>query len=159
MLPIRMASAYVRPNFGVVVPTAEEMSEFIGLIDDLLGWLDVAQLTEKDFIRAALIDGLRAFRFKAERVGWYGWLDTMGSLREVIAAYLMLERELPDPNVSPPYEAMVRKTGEFLKTVFGRVKFVKDAVSMGDWLLRGYGALQVAQHAPNGLAGLLTHGS
>jgi hypothetical protein len=71
---------------------------------------------------------------------------------------MALERGMPDPNVSPPYEAVIKKNGEFLRKTFERVKFAKEVSEVGDWLLRGYGALQIIGHAQPSIVGLLTHG-
>lgn len=158
LMPIRMASAYVRPRHGYTVPDQEGLTQLIGLIEELLTWLRDAELVERDFIRTAIIDGLSGFLFRLQRVGWFGWPDTLESLKAVIAAYLALERGAPELNVSPPYEAMVKKVGGLLKTVFDQVKFAKDVQEAGDWLLRGYGAIQAVGHTYPTIAGLLTHG-
>ncbi len=158
LLPIRMASAYVRPQHGYTVPDSEGVADLVGRVEDLLAWLTEAELSERDFIRSAIIEGLNGFLFRLQRVGWFGWPDTLESLKAVIAAYLALERAAPEPNVSPPYEAMMKKVGGLLKTVFERVKFAKDVQEAGDWLLRGYGAMHAVGNAYPSIAGLLTHG-
>jgi hypothetical protein len=156
LIPIRMTSAYVRPKHGYTVPAGEELDELISLIDDLLGWLREKELTERDFIRTAIIDGLANFRFRMVRVGWFGWPDTFQSLREVIAAYMALERGQPEGG-SPIHDAMLKKVGSALQSVFDKVKFVKEVQESGDWLLRCYGAVHAIAYVSPSVAGLLTH--
>lgn len=156
LMTIRMASAYLRPKHGYTVPEGEELDELISLIDDLLNWLSEKELTERDFIRTAMIDGLTNFRFRVVRVGWFGWPDTFETLREVIAAYMALERGQPQEE-SPIYEAMLKKVGSALKSVFDKVKFVKDVQETGDWLLKCYGAVHAVAYVSPTVAGLLTH--
>ncbi len=157
LMPIRMASAYVRPSYGYTVPDNDELSEFLDTINLLLEWLRKHELVERDFIRTAIIEGLEGFAFRVERVGWFGWPDTMDSLKAVVAAYLALERGQPPENASPPYDAMLKKVGEGLSTIFERVKFVKEVNEMGDWLLKGYGALCASGLLHSHISGLLTH--
>jgi hypothetical protein len=155
--PIRMTSAYFRPHHGYTVPEGNELLELINLVDDLLHWLREHELSERDFIRSALIEGLMIFRFRVERVGWFGWPDTFESLKAVVAAYLALERGQPENNQSPPYDATVKKVKEVLTAIFDKVNLVKDVQETGDWLLRGYGAIQVGGVVHSSIAGLLTH--
>jgi hypothetical protein len=157
LTPIRMASGYVRVNHGYYIPDENELSELSGDIESLIDWLSKINIHEKDFIRSSLIDGLQGFLFRINRVGFFGWPDSFESLKAVVSAYMALERGMPDPNVSPPYEAMVKKVSDFLRKTFERVKFAKDVSETGDWLLRGYGALQAIGHLQPSIAGLLTH--
>lgn len=157
LTPVRMTSGYVRLLNGYEVPDDAELAEIITEIEALIGWLSDINLTDKDFIRESLIEGLQGFLFRISRVGYFGWPDAFESLKAVITAYMALERGMPDPNASPPYEAAAKKVSEFLLKTFERVKFTKEATEVGDWLLRGYGALQAIGHAQPAIAGLLTH--
>ena len=157
LTPVRMTSGYVRVGYGYNVPNSEELESICTDVDNLVAWLKEIDLTEKDFIRCSLIEGLEGFLFRVRRVGCFGWPDSFESLKSVIAAYLALERGAPAANESPPYEAVLKKTQDFLQSVFERVKFAKEAYEVGDWLLRGYGALQAVGHAQPAIAGLLTH--
>lgn len=156
LLPIRMASAYLRPKYGYTVVSLDDLTQLVGEVQELLEWLRERELAERDFIRAALIEGLEAFEIRLNKVGFYGWPEAFASLREVVAAYLVMERGAPDPNVSPPYEAMVKKTGELIKKVLDKVKFAKDVQETADWALRGYGALTAINVIGHPIAGLLT---
>lgn len=159
LAPLRMLSAYIRISNGYTVPDGEELAELAAEIETLITWLSDIQLTDKDFIRAALIEGLQGFLFRIQRVGFFGWPGTFESLKAVVTAYMALERGMPDPNASPPYEAAVKKVGDFLIKALERVKSTKEVVEVGDWLLRGYGALQAIGHAQPAISGLLTHSS
>lgn len=157
LTPIRMTSGYVRVSYGYEIPDDEEIEIISDDVRALISWLRDHEIVDRDFIRAALIEGLEGFLFRIERVGSFGWPDSFESLKAVITAYMALERGMPEANQSPPYEAIVKRTGEFLRGVFERVKFAKDVSEAGDWLLRGYGALQAVGHAQPAIAGLLTH--
>lgn len=158
LMPVRMASGYVRTQYGYTIPSEEELEEIAADVQQLLEWLRQTELTEQDFIRSALIEGLELFLMRLKRTGWYGWPETFSSLREVVAAYLALERGRPEANVAPPYEAMLKKVGSTLQTIFAKVKVAKDVQEVGDWVLRGYGVLYAVGHASKPLAGLLTQG-
>lgn len=155
--PIRMASAYVRPRHGYTIPDESELEELLSMIGELLDWLRTAELTERDFIRTAIIEGLSDFEFRVRRVGWFGWPDTFESLKAIVSAYIALERGQPDLNVSTTYEATLKKLGGFLQKTFDRFKFAKDVQETGDWALRIYGALHAAALTSPTVAGLLPH--
>jgi hypothetical protein len=159
LTPIRMTSGYVRVRHGYYVPDDEEMTELLAEIESLIDWLKTIDIIEKDFVRRALIEGLEGFRFRITRVGYFGWPASFESLKAVITAYMALERAMPNQNESPPYEAIVKKTGDFLLKMFERIKFAKEVSETSDWLLRGYGALQAIGHLQPSIAGLLTRGS
>jgi hypothetical protein len=60
LTPVRMTSAYVRLLSGYEVPDDAELSDIIHEIETLIIWLSDNNLTDKDFIREALIEGLQA---------------------------------------------------------------------------------------------------
>lgn len=154
-----MAIAYLRPRYGYAALSEDEIGQVIVDVKDLLEWLKTIELTESDFVRSALIEGLTFFLLKIEKVGFYGWRETFTSLREVIAAYMALERGAPDEGVSPPYEAIVKKSGVLIKGIYDKIKLGKEVQELADWALRGYGALSVIGQASHPIAGLLTHSS
>lgn len=159
LFPIKMASAILKESHGYTVPDSGEVAEIIADLDTLLIWLRDAQFVDNDFIRLALIEGLENFHIRLVHVEWYGWLETFGAMKGVIAAYLFLERGMPSQNVEPSYEAMLKKTQVFMQKCFDKAKFTKDVQETADWALRGYGALTAIAQASGSasITALLPH--
>lgn len=156
--PIKAISGLVRQRVAYRKLSEEELAELQEEVAKLLEWLYDHQLSEQDFIRQALIDGLEHFQFRVTRLRWLGWGYTLDSLREVIAAYMLLERGI-DPQASPDAQALLRKVGAVIKNVYEKVGVVKGVAETGDWLLRAYGAGSlVYQSNPQSIAGLLGAG-
>ena len=88
--PIMILSAAIRPHISYPALTDDERAEILQDVETLLVWLQEHQLNEQDFIREALIEGLRQFAFRLERTQWFGWGYTFQSIKEVIGAYLAL---------------------------------------------------------------------
>ncbi|MBX7488852.1 hypothetical protein K3177_10035 [Qipengyuania sp. GH25] len=155
--PIRMLSPAIPSEYSFPNLTPEEVTELLGLTQTLLEWLKEAQLGERDFIRESLIEGLENFRFRLERLDWFGWGYSIESLREVILAYLTLERGI-DMNANPEIGALLKRTGKLLKAVFGHAERAKGAWETGDWLLSAYSqAMRVGGGPVAGyIAGYLT---
>lgn len=157
--PIQVLSALVRPKVSYPKLSEDERVEIVALVDELLGWLDDHQISEQDFIRQALIDGLLQFRFRLERVRWLGYGYAIESLKEVIGAYLALERGFVDDGSMPVVKAMLQKVGEGIKAIYASAGVAKDATDRADFLLKAYGAASMYANAnTGGVAGLLTFG-
>jgi hypothetical protein len=155
--PIKALSMQVRTAYAYPKLTEDELAELVTVVDDLISWLKDHQLKEQDFIRQAILEGLGQFRFRLERVGWVGWGYTLQSLRDVIGAYLALERGMPDTNREPAADAVLLKTAALVKAVYTKVNVVKGAVETGDFLLKAYGAFALASQGPVGIRALLTY--
>lgn len=155
--PIKTLSMQVRSHYAYPKLDEAELNELLRQVDELLTWLSDHQLKEQDFIRQAIIDGLEHFRFRLQRLGWVGWGYTLQSLRDVIGAYLALERGMPDTGREPAAEAVLKKTGALVKLVYTKVKFAKESVETGEFLLKAYGAFALASQGPQGIKALLTH--
>ena len=154
--PIRMLSAALPAQFSYPKLTNDERDQLLTAVSQLLDWLRDAQLSEKDFIRESLIEGLEQFSFRLQRLSWFGWGYSIESLRDVILAYLALERGL-DPNANPDAGAVLKKVGAVLKKVFKYASAGKDVSETGDWLLTCYRFALVAASGSSGyIAGLLT---
>jgi hypothetical protein len=152
--PIRMLSPLVSKVQTYPKLDAEERAELLAVVDELLGWLRDHQLKEQDFIRQAIIEGLEGFKFRAERVQWLGWGYTLESLREVIGAYLALERGL-DPNKSPDAGALLMKLATGVQAIFKAMGTVKDAADKTQWMLETYKTLSALAVAHKGVTLLL----
>lgn len=155
---IKMLSSLVRERVSYPKLTAEETDEVLALVDNLISWLLEHQIKDNDFIRQALIDGLRQFKFRLEHLKWLGWGYTISSLRDVIGAYLALERGVGDPAQHPDASAVLLKTNSFLKEVYDRTKTAKDIYGVGDFLVKMYVYGSLAYHSKS-IAGFITAAS
>lgn len=155
--PIFVFSGIVRPHVSYPSLDAEERGEIIDLVAELLAWLEAQQLSEMDFVRQAIIDGLKQFQFRIERVQWLGWGYSLQALKDVIGAYLALERGFIDDGSMPVAEAMLKKVGIGLRQIYQKAGVAKDATETAGFLLKAYGAASLYLTAQTGgLAGLLT---
>lgn len=155
---IKMLSSLVREKVSYPKLTAEETEEVLALVDNLLAWLSEHQIKDNDFIRQALIDGLKQFKFRLEHLKWLGWGYTISSLRDVIGAYLALERGAGDPAQHPDASAVLLKTKSFLKEVYDRTKTAKDIYGVGDFVVKMYVYGFLAYHSKS-IAGFITAAS
>ena len=135
----------------------DEQAELLAMVDQLISWLEDHQLSEQDFIRQALLDGLRQLRFRLERIKWLGWGYTLQGLRDVIAAYFALERGFPQDGSNPPAQAMLKFVGEFVQGFFEKAGFAKETIELGDFMLKAYGTVQLLLAGKTTIAGLLTY--
>ena len=125
--PIKMLSLAVRQLVQYPKLSDEEAHAILAEVNELTDWLDQHQTKENDFIRQALLDGLKQFRFRLERVGWLGWGYTLDSLREVIGAYLALERGMPEPGIDPVAEAALKKVSALVTGFYKKTKKIGRA--------------------------------
>lgn len=138
--PIKAISGLVRQKVAYRKLSSTEIDDLDSELETLVEWLKEHQLSEQDFIRQALIDGLEHLRFRMNKLTWLGWGYTLDSLREVIAAYMLLERSGADPQVNPDAAAVLQKVGLVIKSVYAKVSAAKGVAETGDWLLKAYGA-------------------
>jgi hypothetical protein len=157
--PIRMLSPTVRQHIKYPLLNDAERDQILILVNDLMNWLETLQLTDRDFIRQAILDGLKQFHFRLERVGWLGWGYTVESLKDVIGAYFALERGVPLDGGDPQAEAILKKVSAGIRVIYEKVGMAKDITENADFMLKAYGAASVIMHvAKNGINGLLTFG-
>ena len=108
--PILHLSGTLR-SLDYIKPSPEELQEIIADARDLLQWLEEHEIEESDFIRLCIMDGVRRFIFRLEKIGFLGWPHAVESLKEVVGAYLALERGY--------IPAEMPKTGAMMKKVTG----------------------------------------
>lgn len=154
--PLKVLSGQVRQKIAYRKLAAEETNELIATVSELREWLEQHQLAEQDFIRQALIEGLENLTFRLSKLQWLGWGYTCDSLREVIAAYMLLERQGSNPINNPDAEAVLKKTASVIKQVYDKLQVVKTAAETGDWLLKAYGAATLVMQGTATVQGLLT---
>ena len=144
--PMKMLSAQIRQKVSYPKLDQAEIDEVILIVSELEQWLSEHQINDNDFIRQVLLDGVKQFRFRFERLNWLGWGYTIASLRDVIGAYFALEKGVVDPNINPDAGAVLMKVRTFLEQFYEKAKFSKDVYATGDFLLKMYGAASLALH-------------
>ncbi len=155
--PLSVLSGLVRPLRPYPKLDDGEVAELLAMTDELLDWLNEHQLSEQDFIRQALIEGLQQVQYRLRCIRWLGWGYTVQGLRDVIAAYFALERGVPQDGTNPPAEAMLKHVGKFVRGFFEKAGFAKDVIESGDFMLRAYGAVQLSIAGKITVSALLTH--
>lgn len=155
--PIKMLSAFMRTKYSYPELDSEEISEVLDLVEELIDWLKKHQLSENDFIRESLISGLSSFHFRLDRLSWLGWAYTVASLRDVIGAYLALERGIP--NSDPQAAAIIRKVGAGIKRIYEYVGVANDITDRADFLLKAYGLASLSIDTHSEVVKLLTFGN
>lgn len=139
--PVLMLSGSL-PSLNYEKPSNEDVQAILADAQDLLGWLEEHEIDESDFIRLCIIDGLKRFIFRVEAIGWVGWPYAVEGLREVVGAYLALERG-HDPELHPKATALMQKVTSKLTRAFSFVGKGRDASENIDFLLSVYrGAIQ-----------------
>lgn len=151
--PLKMLSGYLRRLAPYPSLTGEEIEELLKDVNELEGWLLEQQLVEHDFIRQAILEGLKHFRFRLERLEWLGWGYTVESLKEVIGAYYALHSTIPGDHSAPVAEGVLRKVEVLVRKVYEKASTTKDVVETGEFMLKAYGAYSII--LPGGISGLL----
>lgn len=136
---VKMLSSAVRTKVSYPKLNKEEVNEIVEQVRELKGWLVEHQIAEADFIRQALIEGLARFEFRLTRLSWLGWGYAVQSLRDVIGAYMALER-FGGVTSDPTAQAMHMKVGGLLQSVYQKVGVGKEAAERAEFLLKLYGA-------------------
>jgi hypothetical protein len=155
--PIRMLSAGIPEEYSYPKLTEEEANELRQLVSRLLGWLRRLQLSDRDFIRESLIEGLEQFQFRLDHLSWFGWGYSIQSLRDVILAYLTLERGMV-PQENPDAGAVLKRLNVLLRRVYKLATHGREATETYDWVIGCYHFAVGAAAGPalGHIAGLLT---
>lgn len=153
--PIKMLSTMVRQRLSYPKLSPEDVEELKSEVNTLLEWLREHQLSEQDFIRQALIDGLEQFLFRFDKLEWLGYGYAVASLRDIVSAYMALERSVTEPAAHPDAVAMMQKTAAVVRKIYNKVNVAKGVFEAGDFMLKAYGAASLAMTTYPGIAGLL----
>lgn len=146
---IQMLSFALRKDHGYIKITPDIREDLINDINALLKWLEEKQLSEADFVRQALIDGLYTVRFKLDRFEWFGRLYCIKSMKEVISAYLILEGMTPEDSSQPDMEAMLKKTMIIVQKFNDTFSLVKSVADTAKFVLAVYGGTVLVEKAPH----------
>jgi hypothetical protein len=153
---IKMLSPLIRARISYPKLSPDDVQSILNETTEFERWLLDHQLVEQDFIRQAMLDGIKQFKFRLAKTRWLGWGYTFQSLKDIVAAYKLLETSVISPQTNPDAEAVLRKGASFFVKVFGTIGVAKETVERADFLLRAYGAISLVQHGTS-VAGLLTH--
>lgn len=84
--PLQYLSPTVRAEVRYPKLSDAEVAEFLELID---AYVEELELSEEgpEFVRQAIRDGLAAFRFRLEKIGWMGSGYALVAFREVMMVY------------------------------------------------------------------------
>ncbi|WP_311031219.1 hypothetical protein [Mesorhizobium koreense] len=144
----RAAVSSLSPSIRLWVwyPLLEEQERqgVLAQVEMIIGKLEELQLGDRDFIRQALIDGLRQFHFRLARLKWLGWGYTIAGLRSVITAYLALERDFPNANENTSAAAAMKWTQGLFETVWKYTGYAADAKSRYDVAALAFNVAHVA---------------
>lgn len=142
--------------FDYTRPDDEEIEDFRADADELLKWLKEHQFEEQDFIRGCLIEGVERFLFRLDKLKWVGWGYAAESLREVVGAYLALERGV-DPTTMPTANAGLKKIASKLKKPLSLISKGRGVKDDAEFMLTAYHASsQFVKPTLGYIAGLLT---
>lgn len=151
-----MLSPLLRPKVAYPKLSPEEIEETVAEVDELIAWLSDRQLRDQDFIRQAIIDGMKQFKFRLERIGWLGWGYTVSSLRDVVGAYLALERGTASEVNSPDNGAVLKKVLGTLQHIYAKAVTAKEGYETADFLLKMYGVAALTAQSIGSVAGFLS---
>lgn len=153
---LKMLSAQIREKVSYELLSNEEREEVIASVEEFIGWLEKLQTEEADFVRQALIEGLRNFVFRAKNLHWFGTGYTLASLKDVLAAYLALEGVIcTQPDNQEVSKAVLMKAQACIKGVLEKFQIAKDVTDTADWALRAYGAVAAIADGSQKISGLI----
>lgn len=154
---IRMLSRQIRDNVSYNAFSDQEKDEIIEDVSTLIDWLVGLQSEEKDFVRDALISGLKEFQFRMVRLEWFGSGYALQGIKDVIQAYLALEgaRHFSDDGAELT-DAILKKSKSFIKKVVSFTHLAKETSEGAEWLLKVYGAVSAISDGTKGISGFLT---
>ena len=151
--PLLTMSPEIRRIVSYPRPSVEEIEVAAADVRELLVWLRKHQLEEKDGIRVCLIEGLENLLLRIEKLGWLGWNETAQALRDVVGAYLAMERGFPEPELFPIAQATIAKIYGAVTRIYQAIGVTKEVADRGNLLLSIYGAWHLVQE--NGVAGYI----
>lgn len=153
--PIKALSPVVRKKISYPKLSQEEKEDLLADVDQLSEWLFNHQIKQQDFIRQAILDGLDVFRFRLTVLDWVGWGYVLESLKEVIGAYMALERGFSSETDNPDSAAVLRKVSAAIKNFYDKTQLAREFSETGDFVLKTYGAVSMIADS-SGIGGILT---
>ena len=156
--PILALSPTIRQHVTLPCLDSGEEKELLADVNELIGWLQEIQFKEQDFIRQALIDGLISFQFCLTHIKWVGFGYTLESLKEVIGAYMALEKGIETQPEAPSSSAALKKVSILCKKFYDKIDATRKFKSNSEFMLELYGAGALLLDGQK-ITGLLTHSS
>lgn len=156
--PLKGISGQIRHVMSYRHLSGDDASAVISDVSALIDWLVEHQISENDFIRQALIDGLQRFVFRLTHLKWIGWGYALESLRDVISAYTMLERSGINPVDNPDAEAILKRTAKVIKLISDKIDVAKNVSEKADFLIKAYGVASLIYTGTPVVAALIGKG-
>lgn len=136
--PLKAISGSVRQIVSYPKLSDDEIAELEDQVSALIDWLEGRELSQADFARQAMIEGLTHFRFRLQRLQWLGWGYTLDSLQDVLTAYMLLERAQENPKPDPKSAAVLKRVGTVVKGIYEKVHATKNVAETADWVLKAF---------------------
>ena len=153
---LKMLSSQIRANVSYAFLTKDEVKDILADVSNLIEWLDKFQAESPDFIRQALIDGLKEFSFRLKHLGWFGSGYTLTSLKEVLHAYLALQGAVSIyPDGSEVNQAILLKVKSFMLNALSKFNLIKETSDSTEWVLKAYGAFSALSDGSQTISGLI----
>lgn len=146
---IRQASTSLRKINRYPRLSEQEVLEAVEETKTLLKWCVEHQIEQFDYLREAIIIGLRKFEFRLQHYRWLGWEYSLEPLKEIHHAYDWMGRKEVSPNDYPSYAAMNKLVGEFLAKKYGQILKIKNVADTGVWAFTVYQAVRYLSHNNN----------
>lgn len=142
--PLRTLSGQIRQIETYPKLSDDEIQELKQEVLEFLSWLEAFQSSEPEFIRQGIIDGLNSLLFRLNFFGWVGYGYTVDGLKDVMLAYVMLERHVAgQPTQVDSGEVLNRLKNVMMKAVQA-FEPVKVALDNFDVIVRIYGLISLS---------------
>ena len=152
---LKMLSPQIRTKVRFPRLEDNEVQQTLADVEQLESWLVEHQLNEHDFIRQAILDGLKEFKFSLRMVRWVGWGYSLESLRQVIHAYMALETEMMH-SPQPDAEALLKKVKAVVGSFIEKANHASATIQTGQLALQFYGAASLLLSGKQAAIGLLS---
>jgi hypothetical protein len=144
---LKMLSGDIAKHVSHPKLSEDEIKAVVGHVVELKEWLADKEISEHDFIRQLILDGLANFQFRLERLEWVGTAFALESFKDVIASYLILEGKEPSVVTNPDSKAVLMKVGSAIKGISSAIGLVKETTEKGQFMITALKACAtVVQH-------------
>ncbi|MEG3180427.1 hypothetical protein [Sphingomonas sp. LT1P40] len=133
---LQLLSPMVRNHTSYPRLSAAEVSEFIGLIDAYLGEIRENQ-DLPNLVRQSISDGMYAFRFQLQEIGWLGSGYALAAFRQIMMSCELIQRDIQGQH-NPDAEAALRGLATILKQFKAKVDEATGWTDTGQSVFSAY---------------------
>lgn len=148
IFPLKMLSSEIGKIASYPKLSPEEIEGALSHVREIQAWLVTQELSEQDFIRQLILEGLNEFRFRLEKLEWVGLGFALESFKDVIAGYLILEGKEPTVIESPDAMALLAKVGAAIRSISSSIGLVKDATEKASFMITALKACATVAQNP-----------